>query len=332
MKINRQNLLDKLERVSYGLSSRNVIEQSECFVFSKKRIITFNDELFCSCVLDMDIEGAVRSKLLMGLLGKMVEEEIDIVVKGDKLVLKGNQKQAEIVLEKDIVLSIGEIEKPDSWETLPEKFVEICKMVGSCVSSDESKFTLTCVHMMPEYIEAGNDFQIIRYFVSSGIDNLLVGGSSLLSICSTQPTKYSVTNNLIHFKTDKKVQISCRNNRDEFPNLDDYLKVKGKKVKVSKSVVEAAGRAGIFSSDMKDDGFVEVFLSDGKMKLRGQNSGGIYTEELKAEYEGNPIKFLVKPQLLGDLFQKSNEWIVSDKLQVRTKDFVFCTSITRDQM
>ena len=59
MKINREELLNQLESVLPGLSTREIIEQSSCFVFMNKEVITYNDEISCSHKSRLDIEGAI---------------------------------------------------------------------------------------------------------------------------------------------------------------------------------------------------------------------------------------------------------------------------------
>ena len=78
MKINREELLNQLESVQPGLSIREIIEQSSCFVFQDGKVITYNDEIFCSQKTPLKIKGAVLAAPLIALLRKMVETEVDI--------------------------------------------------------------------------------------------------------------------------------------------------------------------------------------------------------------------------------------------------------------
>jgi len=332
VKVNRKQLYDKLQNLSHGLSTQNVIEQSECFVFSNGTIFTFNDEIFCSCEsIGIEIEGACKSSLLLNLLGKMSEEEIDIEVVENALVVKGNKKKAKIVLEQDIALKIQEISKPTKWKKLPKEFVDMVQLASNCVSRDESKYVLTCVHLSQSYIEAGNDYQLIRCYGDVGMEDVLISGSSLSKICLVQPVEYSLTKDWMHFRTEGAIQISCRMSRETYPNIDQFLKVGGKKLKVPTELIEAVERTSLFASDQqKDDDIIQVTVAENSMKLLGTNSGGNYAEMLSIKYEGNPVKFLVKPHLLKDMLKKSQRWVLSDKLQIKTKEFVFCTSISQE--
>ena len=78
LKINREELLQQLESVVPGLSVKEIIEQSKCFVFKDKKVMTYNDEVACTQDSCLDIEGAVEAMPLISLLRKLKEEEIDL--------------------------------------------------------------------------------------------------------------------------------------------------------------------------------------------------------------------------------------------------------------
>ena len=86
MKINREEFLRTLEFVSAGLSSREFIQQSTCFVLVGGMIRTFNDEISCSCESPMDGEGAIPAKPMLDLLRKMPEENILIEIEDGEVV------------------------------------------------------------------------------------------------------------------------------------------------------------------------------------------------------------------------------------------------------
>ena len=114
MKVNREQLLNQLEAVLPGLSTRELIEQSSCFVFKDGKVLTFNDEIACVQTCKIGIEGAVPAMPIVNLLRKMVEEEITIlpVNDGKGLRIKGKRKQATIPMEAEIQLPIEAWEKP----------------------------------------------------------------------------------------------------------------------------------------------------------------------------------------------------------------------------
>ena len=55
MKVNREDLLIKLETIAPGLSMEDSVEQCKCFVFDGIKAATFNDEIACTVDLDIGI-------------------------------------------------------------------------------------------------------------------------------------------------------------------------------------------------------------------------------------------------------------------------------------
>jgi hypothetical protein len=66
--VNREVLLQQLESVQAGLSSREIIEQSSCFVFKDGNVVTFNDEVSCSRPCELgSFTGAVQAAPLLSI-------------------------------------------------------------------------------------------------------------------------------------------------------------------------------------------------------------------------------------------------------------------------
>ena len=93
--LNRADFLDKLESVLPGISTREIIEQSSCFVFKDKTVMTFNDEISCSQKSCLPFEGSVQALPLISILRKLQEEELDISLGDSKeeLIIKGKNKR-----------------------------------------------------------------------------------------------------------------------------------------------------------------------------------------------------------------------------------------------
>ena len=67
-----------------GLSSKDNMEQSSCFVFRNGQVITYNGEICCTSPLTnaegvpFDCYGAVPAKTLLQTLRKSPDDEIEI--------------------------------------------------------------------------------------------------------------------------------------------------------------------------------------------------------------------------------------------------------------
>src|SRR6185436_10131775 len=199
--INREQLIQQLESVQPGLAEREVLEQSSCFVFERGRVITFNDEIACSNKCDLGFTGAVRARPLISLLHKLTEETLDVSFEEGHFKIVGQRKEMGIVSEKDILLPVGKLEKPDQWHDLPEAFIEAIDMVQHCASSDEAQFVLSCVHISPEFIEACDNTQITRVKVKTPVaKSIIVRRDSIKHIVTLGMTRMAETESWVHFK------------------------------------------------------------------------------------------------------------------------------------
>ena len=305
--VNREEFLHLLESVQPGLSGREIIEQSSCFVFKDGKVLTYNDEVACSQKSMLNITGAVQSAPLLAILRKLVEDEIDVDVVEGELVIQGKRRRAGIRCEETVLLPVENVETPSKWVTLHEEFLESVNMVQHCAGHDESEFALTCVHLMPNCIEASDNFQITRVKIETGVkESTLVRRDSIKHIVSMGMVELSETASWLHFRNPNGLILSCRRYVETYPDLKAMLVFDASPFTLPKGLSEAAEKAAIFSADSSEDNQVKVDLLPGKLRLRGEGTSGWFEERRKVDYEGKPISFLVSPTLLVDLVAKHN--------------------------
>lgn len=331
--VNREQLLQELESVMAGLSARDIIEQSSCFVFKGKQVITYNDEIACRRSCEIDIEGAVQAKPLVDLLRKMTEEKISIEPGEHELRVSGRRKSAGIRMESEIALPIENVEMPKKWKTLPEDFVEAVNTVKECASNDQQTPILTCLHIHPDRIEASDNYQVMRYKCQTPVSSsVLVKRDSIRNIVALDVTKFAETDNWIHFRNGSKMVLSCRRYEESYPDIDGLLSFKGEKVVLPKGLTDAVDKAKDFSADNPDDNQIKVIIRPGKFRIRGEGASGWYTEFTKTKYDGPAISFYISPETLISLTTRANECeIGSGRLRVDAGKFVYVTALGQDE-
>lgn len=319
MKINRETLLTDLGMVKAGLSPREFIEQSSCFVFQNKQVMTFNDEIACRKEIDLDISGAIQAASLLSILEKLDDPDL-LVRENDKgeLEFKGKRKGFGVTKDAEIFLPIDRVEIPTKWHDLPKEFVESINLVRHCVSTDESRFLLTCIHLHPEYVEACDNLQIMRCEVDTGLkSSVLVRGTSISPIVELAMDQISMTKAWIHFRNKKGLIFSCRRYTEDYPSLDKLISFKGHSIKIPKGLKDASDRAAIFAMDKAGDPLVTVTISNDHIRILGEGLSGWYREVKKVAYEGPPMEFLIAPELLKHISEKySDAQITEGKLKV----------------
>ncbi len=341
MKINRKELLEQLESVLPGLSAREIIEQSSCFIFKDKRVTTYNDEIACSQKSLLKIEGAVQAMPLISILRKLQEEELEIDIndKGTQLLVKGKHRRAGIQMEQDIILPIDAVDKPKKWKGLPADFADAIAFVQPCAGSNESQFTLTCIHICPKWIEACDNHQVARYKIKTDIVNpTLIRKESLKYIVSLDMVIFSETKNWIHFKNSTGLIFSCRHflvddsddEKEGYPSKDitKVLKTSGEPLILPKGLKESVEKAEIFSSENVEGSNVIVNLKPGKFKITGKGVLGWFTEIKKSKYNGKPLQFTIPTKLLLELVQQYSRCEVSSSnLKITRENFVYVTAL-----
>src|SRR4051812_26008035 len=86
VKIKREKFLNKLDRLRPGISVKGIIQQSNCFIFDKNRIVTYNEEVACQIPGKIGgFSGAFQADPLLKILGKLPDEFLELELKKEKL-------------------------------------------------------------------------------------------------------------------------------------------------------------------------------------------------------------------------------------------------------
>jgi len=332
MRVKREDLLNDLNMVKAGLSPREFIEQSSCFVFQDGMVMTFNDEVACRKKVGLTFNGAVQATTLLAILEKMDDPELD-VLENDKgeLEFRGARKRFGVVRDAEIFLPIDRVEVAEKWKPLAKEFTEGVGLVQHCVSTDESRFLLCCVHLTPDFIEACDNMQAIRCMVNTKLkESVLVRGTSLAHLVSLGMNKMSLSKSWVHFQNEAGLEFSCRRYTEQYPDLTPVLKFKGSPIVIPKGLAEASERASVFASDKTGEVLVTVSLKAGKVRISGDGAAGWYQEVKKVAYDGPPMSFLIAPDLLKHIAERySDAELSKDKLKVTGGGWDYVTVLSR---
>lgn len=336
MRVNREEFLKCLVGVEAGLSQRDVLEQSSCFVFQGGRVWTFNDEIACSMPLPKgleDLECAVPAGEFKSLMGKMEDEELEVEEtdgdEGSQLILKSKRRRAGIRVHKEIVLPVKEVQVPDEWQSLPKGFDEAISTIREVAGKDDSMPILTCLHIQPKGMEASDNSQAIRYSIRTGIEEpVLLKRDELVMLLKLKIEEWQVTEVWVHFRNASGLVGSCRRLVEKYPKLDGLFSVEGNRTVFPEGLASAIEKAEIFMDTRSDLTGVSVKLKDGVLLLRGEGGVGWYEEKQKVQYKGRPFEFKIAPRLLREVSSRSKDCVVGDeKLCVKGKKFIYVSCL-----
>ena len=335
MRIKREELLRQLETVAPGLATKEIIEQSNCFIFQDGKVQTFNDEVGCSSECCLKITGAVRAKPLLEMLRKLSEDQVAVELKDGKLLVKGKRKRASFTMEEEVTLPVEGIESPTEWNELPEGFIDGLGFVRLCASKDESQMVLCNVHLRPDGMEACDNFQVMYYPIKTGLtESVLVRAEVLKDVIGLGMEEVSVVESWVHFRNSMGAMMSCRRCQDEYPKVGAILTVDGTPTVLPEGLESAVSKAEIFSSEDSEDNQVIVELKPKRLMLIGVGPSGEYKEQQKVEYDGREMEFRIAPKLLVEISKKGNQCEVAEgRLKVKTDRFTFvcCTGVVEEE-
>lgn len=335
MRVNRLELLQQLESVSAGLSTRDILEQTSCLVFQNGMVHTFNDEVACTIPTALKkLKGAVAAAPLLAILRKLDEDELDLTSEVGKedgqLVVSGKKRSCGIRMDATISLPLDLVEKPGKvWSELHPDFGEAIQLVQQCASNDLSTYKLTCVHITPKYMEATDNYHIIRYRIKSGVtEPTLIRRTSIKHLVNLGMNEFNMTETFAHFRNPNGLLFSCRRTVEDYVDGGESLKQTGSPMALPKGLAEAIEKAHIFSSENVDENQVLVELRPGKLRVKGQGISGWYREIKKLKYDGPALSFQIEPALLMDLCNRHNECeVTADMLKVNGGKFIYVTSL-----
>jgi hypothetical protein len=334
VRVNRENLLHSLESVKSGLAPKDIIEQSSCFVFKDGRVWTYNDEASCNgpSPLNGKFVGAVKAEKFLEVLRKLEEDELDVETTDSELIVRGKNRRSGVYMEQQILLPVDVVEKPKTWEKLPDEFCDAVAVVKECAGADSSRPALMCVHIHPKWLETCDSYQICRWRMKTGISQpTLIRKKSIEAAVELGVNEFSETDRWVHFRNAAGFVVSCRKYEDEFPPLTKLFEVEGTSVALPKGLYDAVEKAQIFSAENAvENNQVTVRLQTGKLRVRGEGVSGWYTEVKKVKYEGPTIEFMIAPKVLGELVKRHSECVISPtKIKVNGGSYIYATVLSQ---
>lgn len=316
IKVNRAEFLRTLESVQPGLSPRDITEQSSCFVFQDGMVYTYNDEVSCRAksMLPKNMEGAVQAAPLLTMLGKYKEDHVSVGMTKSRFNIFGKGRSTWVTKEAKIAMQLENVDTPKkgSWQDIAPEFSEAIGLVQECAGKDEDTFALTCIHLHPNWIEAGDNDQLTRYRIKTGVDKpVLIKRDAIKHIVPLAMTEMSVSATWVHFRNPSGLIVSCRRWHEKYPDWTPYFNVKGTKTSLPKGLVAACDMASVFSQENETD-TVKLHVKKGKLLLEAEGVSGGHKERKKLEYNGRPMTFLIGPKLLAEVVKKQNDCTMSD--------------------
>lgn len=337
MKTNRALLLSALQLVQPGIAPKEVVQQSNCFVFTNDQVFTYNDEIAISHPFTTDINGAVLASELMGLLNKTNQEELNITQTDAGLSVTGAKFKASIKIASEITLPIDEISETGVFSGLPEDFTAALEFCLFSCSRDMTKPAVTCVHATEDRLESSDNFRItVRYFDENiyFVDPILIPFDAAKVLVKFNVVEYASNKGWLHFKTKEGTIFSCRTYENiTFPDVSRFTEMKGELVTLPNDLADVLLRAGVFSTTkFHTDDRVTIIIEEGRLVVKAKGDAGWFEEFCRIKYKGRQKKFEVHPEFLSYIFELCKTMEIGDdrlRFDGRDEEFVHVVSLLK---
>lgn len=330
--VDRLALLETLGYVDAGLTPRDTIDQSSCYVFRAGWVATYNEEICCRAKspLPTDFEGAVAAAPLRRTLEALSDPEVTVALGDREVRIRAGRVRVKVRREAEILLPVDSVGRPDAWIDLPDDFGDAVAQVVLAAGNDDDELMACTVHFTPEFLEASDRFQGCRYAIETGIPgSFLVRAKALKKAAALGVRRAGLSDGWVHFRNTRLV-VSCRKFADQFPDLSRFYQTRGTPLKLPSGGTVAVDIAKLFSSADKDDDKVRVSVTAGEMVISGRGPRGESHYPLDCEYAGEPLEFLVKPKLLAALFENAAECEVSpNRVRVDGENWKYVAVLVR---
>ena len=324
--MNRIRLLTKLNDVSVGLSKKESLEQSDCFIFSGKQVIAFNGEIMCRAKNPFDFDAIVPAKEFLKLLTLMNDNEIQITIEDNEIIVKGKNKKAGITCDVDLLLPYKEIPKPGEWSKVNENLNNILYQASLACGTDETMPMTTCVHATEDRIEACDNNRLYIAKISTGIPlEILIPAISLNNIKNYKLVAVSNVKEWLHFKTKSNCIISIRcYSGDYHKDTEKQFEMKGEKLELPDELIDILRRAEVMIEGASWETEVHLELKKNTLIIKSNKDGGWYEEKKRIKYSGKELAFSIQPELLIDILEKEKVVTVcEDRLKIKTGNVKF---------
>lgn len=322
-----------LSAASCGLGAKENDIQANCFLIKDGRVWTYNDEVAVSTLLPKgfeDISCVVQGKEFLSLMNKL-SGDAEITQTEDALVLKTRRTKSTFKVETDIKMPVLDIKIPEKRNPLPENFLTALSCLLPIAGKDMTKPLSTCIDLKDNIARVADVSVAGQWEFDEGYKfekEMLLPAAAARIVSKFAVSDISCSEGWIHFTTEGKTEISCRAYYEgqEGIDLSHLLNAEGVEVgPLPKDLETALERSDIFASAKTGtettigEIAVDVSIADNWCKIKCESSVGKYEEKVRIDYSGDPVAFMVAPELLRDAMKYQRVLYVCESF-VKLKD------------
>lgn len=218
-KLKRQDLIKVLDLLKYGLSTKEIVEQTTHYLFMGDKIATYNDMICIVASFNTGFFGSVRSGEFYKLLSKVSDDYINLILQEGQFVINAGRSSFGLAYMEPgkIHEMVGSLDHDDlEWENLSKEMKEGLVICAFSASKDMTSPVYTGVYVDGNDILSTDRYRISWCRIKDSGASFLIPASSAICLLHYDLDYYSVTDSWIHFKG-KDLIFSSRLLAEEFP-------------------------------------------------------------------------------------------------------------------
>lgn len=313
--IDRQDLLDVLNKLKAGLDMRGEIQGADYFIFDKDKISSYNNEVSVSVEFPIGIEGSVIGEDFHGMIREADVARISLETDEGKITMKGGTFNAKMQQREDIdeiKALISSLQLSDlDWEPLPSDILEGMRYCSFTVTDDIP--LIAGLSVMGKDVVSSDNIRISWYTLDEPIEGRIrIAGKSVKELLQyADLTEFSTDPGWAHFRSSSKVIYSCRIIPEDFPDVEGHFKDDGEVCEIvfPSGFNKTLKRVEILCAGKGTrDKEIELDILKKKIVCRGEKPERGSIEEVAAcDYNGKSIKNLrINPIFLRQIISKNN--------------------------
>jgi len=333
MIINRKNFISALTNVLPGTTLKSAIPQVDCFIFENDKVWSFNGETLINQNFESGFTGAVKANDFYKLLCKLKDDELEINLKKNKIDIKG--KTISIKMNIDPKINMQPIEENNEWINLPKDFNESVSMCIFSTGNNLSPPAFKCLYIVDDIVYSTDGYRATKKTMLDKIEkSFLLPVENAKILIKYNATKYNITDNgWIYFINEESTTFCCRMVNLEFPkNIQEFFEIDGESIDLPDSIDEAVDRSSSLVTDSFElNRFVTIKIKNNNLSCDGKGISGSMSENIKVDWTGEEIKFLVNPNFFMAIIRNLKSVIVGERLLFKGINFEHVICLVADE-
>jgi hypothetical protein len=303
----KNDLVSAIDNLFPGVGKKGAQMQEDCIAFQNGFAYSYNGKVCVSVPLVMPVTGAVNAQMLRKLVDRMPGDELDITTKGNDLVVKCGRTKGGIKVDAEVRMPIDAVDIPkrDEFQPVAETFADDLQAVVAVSSkSCPTKPWYEGVHVMADFVEAGDGYQLMRIKGGLGSEAVLSPetretGINLPADAVKKLSSYTVTSAIVkddkwlHMIASGGVTVSVKLLAVAFPDATKVFNLDGTQFEPPTDFMDVVGRAKCLSGEGKLYADVTINGADGVLQMKVAATNGWVEEDASTSHRGEDIKFRI---------------------------------------